>query len=162
MAPGTVARVEPNIKWFGKLAVTGAVWGVPRLGLNRRPRGLLVQVLCSLHPINPGYVRHQLLEHSLYVGNTRVIKQSSLQRFQEEMKTVMKDPYRVVMKQSRLPLSLLHDRIKPHVSGTLVLLHQVLPLCVGGWEGWTLGETLAAFSVSPPPSLPPSLACITQ
>ncbi|XP_015667124.1 nucleolar GTP-binding protein 2 [Protobothrops mucrosquamatus] len=65
VASGTIARVEPNIKWF---------------------------------------------------GNTRVIKQSSLQKFQEEMKTVMKDPYRVVMKQSRLPLSLLHDRIKPHNS----------------------------------------------
>lgn len=48
-------------------------------------------------------------------GNTRVIKQSSLQKFQEEMDTVMKDPYKVVMKQSKLPMSLLHDRIQPHV-----------------------------------------------
>ncbi|XP_030044565.1 nucleolar GTP-binding protein 2 [Microcaecilia unicolor] len=63
VASGTVARVEPNIKWF---------------------------------------------------GNTRVVKQSSLQKFQEEMETVMKDPYRVVMKQSKLPMSLLHDRIRPH------------------------------------------------
>uniref|UniRef100_A0A8I3ZZQ6 Nucleolar GTP-binding protein 2 n=1 Tax=Callithrix jacchus TaxID=9483 RepID=A0A8I3ZZQ6_CALJA len=63
VASGTVARVEPNIKWF---------------------------------------------------GNTRVIKQSSLQKFQEEMDTVMKDPYKVVMKQSKLPMSLLHDRIWPH------------------------------------------------
>ncbi|XP_033013387.1 nucleolar GTP-binding protein 2 [Lacerta agilis] len=70
VAPGTVARVEPNIKWF---------------------------------------------------GNTRVIKQSSLQKFQEEMETVMKDPYRVVMKQSKLPLSLLHDRIKPHNSKVHIL-----------------------------------------
>nr|ABF57441.1 guanine nucleotide binding protein-like 2 (nucleolar) [Bos taurus] len=63
VASGTVARVEPNIKWF---------------------------------------------------GNTRVIKQSSLQKFQEEMDTVLKDPYKVVMKQSKLPMSLLHDRIRPH------------------------------------------------
>uniref|UniRef100_A0A8C6YE74 Nucleolar GTP-binding protein 2 n=1 Tax=Naja naja TaxID=35670 RepID=A0A8C6YE74_NAJNA len=70
VAPGTIARVEPNIKWF---------------------------------------------------GNTRVIRQSCLQRFQEEMKTVMKDPYRVVMKQSKLPLSLLHDRIKPHNSKVHIL-----------------------------------------
>lgn len=48
-------------------------------------------------------------------GNTRVIKQSSLQKFQEEMDTVLKDPYKVVMKQSKLPMSLLHDRIRPHV-----------------------------------------------
>uniref|UniRef100_H0WYX4 Nucleolar GTP-binding protein 2 n=1 Tax=Otolemur garnettii TaxID=30611 RepID=H0WYX4_OTOGA len=63
VASGTVARVEPNIKWF---------------------------------------------------GNTRVVKQSSLQKFQEEMDAVMKDPYKVVMKQSKLPMSLLHDRIRPH------------------------------------------------
>ncbi|XP_078539455.1 nucleolar GTP-binding protein 2 [Lissotriton helveticus] len=70
VAPGTVARVEPNIKWF---------------------------------------------------GNTRVIRQSSLQKFQEEMDVVMKDPYRVVMKQTKLPMSLLHDRIKPHNSKVHIL-----------------------------------------
>lgn len=59
----------------------------------------------------------------LRAGNTRVIKQSSLQKFQEEMETVMKDPYRVVMKQSKLPMSLFHDRIKPHVS--VIHLHGV-------------------------------------
>lgn len=50
-----------------------------------------------------------------HAGNTRVIKQSSLQKFQEEMENVMKDPYRVVMKQRKLPMSLFYDRIKPHV-----------------------------------------------
>ncbi|KAM5179509.1 nucleolar GTP-binding protein 2 [Mantella aurantiaca] len=67
---GTVARVEPNIKWF---------------------------------------------------GNTRVIKQSSLQKFQEEMEVVMKDPYKVVMKQTKLPMSLLYDRKKPHNSKVHIL-----------------------------------------
>ncbi|EHB03013.1 Nucleolar GTP-binding protein 2 [Heterocephalus glaber] len=70
VASGTVARVEPNIKWF---------------------------------------------------GNTRVIKQSSLQKFQEEMDTVLKDPYKVVMKQSKLPMSLLHDGIQPHNSKVHIL-----------------------------------------
>ncbi|KAK0131490.1 Nucleolar GTP-binding protein 2 [Merluccius polli] len=70
VTPGTVARVEPNIKWF---------------------------------------------------TNTRVIKQSSLQKFQEEMGAVQKDPYRVVMKRSKLPMSLLHDRIKAHNSKVHIL-----------------------------------------
>ncbi|KAM4797367.1 nucleolar GTP-binding protein 2 [Rhinophrynus dorsalis] len=70
VASGTVARVEPNIKWF---------------------------------------------------GNTRVIKQSSLQKFQDEMDAVMKDPYKVVMKQSKLPMSLLYDRTKPHTSKVHIL-----------------------------------------
>ncbi|CAL8353601.1 unnamed protein product [Arctogadus glacialis] len=70
VTPGTVARVEPNIKWF---------------------------------------------------ANTRVIKQSSLQKFQEEMGRVQKDPYRVIMKRSKLPMSLLHDRIKAHNSKVHIL-----------------------------------------
>ncbi|KAM3873048.1 LOW QUALITY PROTEIN: nucleolar GTP-binding protein 2 [Diretmus argenteus] len=69
VAPGTVARVEPNIKWF---------------------------------------------------ANTRVIKQSSLQKFQEERGRVQKDPYRVVMR-SKLPMSLLHDRVKAHNSKVHIL-----------------------------------------
>ncbi|XP_068592091.1 nucleolar GTP-binding protein 2 [Cebidichthys violaceus] len=70
VAPGTVARVEPNIKWF---------------------------------------------------TNTRVIKQSSLQKFQDEMGAVQKDPYRVVMRPSKLPMSLLHDRVKAHNSKVHIL-----------------------------------------
>uniref|UniRef100_A0A3Q1I7Q7 Nucleolar GTP-binding protein 2 n=1 Tax=Anabas testudineus TaxID=64144 RepID=A0A3Q1I7Q7_ANATE len=70
VTPGTVARVEPNIKWF---------------------------------------------------ANTRVIKQSSLQKFQEEMGAVQKDPYRVVMRQSKLPMSLLSDRVKAHNSKVHIL-----------------------------------------
>ncbi|KAM8847579.1 nucleolar GTP-binding protein 2 [Synchiropus picturatus] len=70
VASGTVARVEPNIKWF---------------------------------------------------ANTRVIKQSSLQKFQDEMNAVQKDPYRVVMRQSKLPMSLLHDKVKAHNSKVHIL-----------------------------------------
>ncbi|XP_072249935.1 nucleolar GTP-binding protein 2 [Leuresthes tenuis] len=70
VTPGTVARVEPNIKWF---------------------------------------------------ANTRVIKQSSLQKFQDEMGAVQKDPYRVVMRQTKLPMSLLHDRVKAHNSKVHIL-----------------------------------------
>nr|ACN11316.1 Nucleolar GTP-binding protein 2 [Salmo salar] len=56
-----------------------------------------------------------------WFANTRVIKQSSLQKFQDEMGVVKKDPYRVVMKQSRLPMSLLHDRVKAHNSKVHIL-----------------------------------------
>lgn len=58
---GTVARVEPNRKWF---------------------------------------------------GNTRVISQGALQTFQEEMTKVKKDPYKVVMRQTKLPISLLNETAK--------------------------------------------------
>ncbi|CAC5400985.1 NUG2 [Mytilus coruscus] len=58
---GSVARVEPNRKWF---------------------------------------------------GNTRVITQSALQNFQEEMAKVKNDPYKVVMKQTKLPITLLNETAK--------------------------------------------------
>lgn len=72
------------------------------------------------------------------IGNTRVIKQASLQKFQEEMDKVMKDPYKVVMKQSKLPMSLLHDRIQPHVRGSAVR--------VGGRGLWASSGQIPLFA----------------
>ncbi len=58
---GTVARVEPNRKWF-----------------------------C----------------------NSRVIGQNALQKFQEALGTVMKNPYDIVMKPTNLPITLLNEKKK--------------------------------------------------
>ncbi|KAJ8976044.1 hypothetical protein NQ317_014096, partial [Molorchus minor] len=59
--PGTVARVEPNQKWF---------------------------------------------------GNSRVISQNALQKFQSELGAAMKNPYQLVMKPTTLPISLLNEKAK--------------------------------------------------
>ncbi|XP_032901382.1 nucleolar GTP-binding protein 2 [Amblyraja radiata] len=56
-----------------------------------------------------------------WFANTRVIKQSSLQQFQNEMGNVMKDPYRLILKQTKLPMSLLNDRVTPHNSKVHIL-----------------------------------------
>ncbi|KAK3592155.1 hypothetical protein CHS0354_019446 [Potamilus streckersoni] len=61
LSSGTVARVEPNRRWF---------------------------------------------------GNTRVITQQALQTFQEEMAKVKKNPYKVVMQQTKLPVTLLNESAK--------------------------------------------------
>uniref|UniRef100_A0A915K5W3 Nucleolar GTP-binding protein 2 n=1 Tax=Romanomermis culicivorax TaxID=13658 RepID=A0A915K5W3_ROMCU len=61
LASGTVARVEPNRKWF---------------------------------------------------GNTRVIGQQALQNFQEHLGKVIRDPYQVVMRQTKLPITLLNENAK--------------------------------------------------
>ncbi|VDK45123.1 unnamed protein product [Anisakis simplex] len=61
LASGTVARVEPNRKWF---------------------------------------------------GNTRIVGQEQLQKFQENLGKVMKDPFQVVMRQTKLPISLLTEKSK--------------------------------------------------
>ena len=45
-------------------------------------------------------------------GNTRVVTQSALQTFQEEMDKVKKDPYKLVMRQTKLPITLLNEKAK--------------------------------------------------
>ena len=70
LTPGTMARVEPNRRWF---------------------------------------------------GNTRVITQTALQTFQDEMEKVKKDPYKVVMKQTKLPITLLNETAK--------VCHSIVFLC---------------------------------
>ncbi len=47
-----------------------------------------------------------------WFSNSRVISQSALQKFQEEMGKVVKDPYQVVMKPTNLPITLLNESAK--------------------------------------------------
>ncbi|RXG72440.1 Nucleolar GTP-binding protein 2 [Armadillidium vulgare] len=47
-----------------------------------------------------------------WFGNVQVIGQKALQNFQEEMKKVLNDPYQVVMRQTKLPISLLNEKAK--------------------------------------------------
>lgn len=50
--------------------------------------------------------------HRKWFGNTRVIGQEQLQKFQEHMGKVINDPFQVVMRQTRLPVSLLQEKAK--------------------------------------------------
>ncbi|XP_069695888.1 uncharacterized protein Ns2 [Periplaneta americana] len=61
LASGTIARVEPNQKWF---------------------------------------------------GNSRVITQNALQKFQKELGVAVKDPYQVIMRPTKLPITLLNEKVK--------------------------------------------------
>lgn len=45
-----------------------------------------------------------------WFGNSRVISQNALQKFQNELGTAMKDPYKVVMKPTQLPVTLLQQK----------------------------------------------------
>ncbi|GAA6010062.1 hypothetical protein JCM11491_005849 [Sporobolomyces phaffii] len=47
-----------------------------------------------------------------WFGNTRTISQSALEHFREGMKEKTADPYAVVLKRNKLPLSLLTDAVK--------------------------------------------------
>lgn len=45
-----------------------------------------------------------------WFGNSRVISQNALQKFQNELGTALKDPYKVVMKPTQLPITLLQQK----------------------------------------------------
>ncbi|KAL1467812.1 hypothetical protein MTO96_041904 [Rhipicephalus appendiculatus] len=47
-----------------------------------------------------------------WFGNTRTVSQGALQQFQVELGQAMRDPYQVVMRQSKLPVSLLNEKAK--------------------------------------------------
>jgi len=47
-----------------------------------------------------------------WFSNTKVITQNALQKFQDDMKTAMADPYQVVLRKTELPVSLLNERGK--------------------------------------------------
>uniref|UniRef100_A0A8C7TF23 Nucleolar GTP-binding protein 2 n=1 Tax=Oncorhynchus mykiss TaxID=8022 RepID=A0A8C7TF23_ONCMY len=98
---------------------------VRRLNMYRQKqrcnnRGQVIKRLSYQSTVSDG-TQARVEPNIKWFANTRVIKQSSLQKFQDEMGAVKKDPYRVVMKQSRLPMSLLHDRVKAHNSKVHIL-----------------------------------------
>jgi len=47
-----------------------------------------------------------------WFSNTKVISQNALQKFQDEMGKVKKDPYQVVLNPTKLPITLLQERAK--------------------------------------------------
>ena len=47
-----------------------------------------------------------------WFGNVKTVTQSALQKFQEELGKAIKDPYQVVMRQTKLPITLLNERAK--------------------------------------------------
>ncbi|XP_064804665.1 nucleolar GTP-binding protein 2-like [Oncorhynchus masou masou] len=98
---------------------------VRRLNMYRQKqrcnnRGQVIKRLSYQSTVSDG-TQARVEPNIKWFANTRVIKQSSLQKFQDEMGAVKKDPYRMVMKRSRLPMSLLHDRVKAHNSKVHIL-----------------------------------------
>lgn len=47
-----------------------------------------------------------------FAGNTRVVNQKELEFFREELQNRMSSSYNVILKERKLPLSLLNDRQK--------------------------------------------------
>ncbi|CAG9539236.1 unnamed protein product [Cercopithifilaria johnstoni] len=50
--------------------------------------------------------------HRKWFGNTRVVGQEQLQKFQKNLGKALEDPFQVVMRQTKLPISLLTEKAK--------------------------------------------------
>lgn len=60
----------------------------------------------------PSGTRARVEPNQKWFGNSRVISQSALQKFQTELGAAVKNPYQVVMKPTTLPITLLNEKSK--------------------------------------------------
>ncbi|GBP18999.1 Nucleolar GTP-binding protein 2 [Eumeta japonica] len=60
----------------------------------------------------PSGSRARVEPNQKWFGNSRVISQNALQKFQEEFGAAIKNPYQVVMKPTNLPITLLNEKAK--------------------------------------------------
>jgi len=58
------------------------------------------------------------------IGNTRVVNQKELEYFREELQTKMSSNYNVILKERKLPMSLLTDNKKVNFLTLLNLDYQ--------------------------------------
>lgn len=57
----------------------------------------------------------------LFLGNTRVVNQKELEFFREELQSRMSSNYNVILREKKLPFSLLNDHQKVRISFTWCL-----------------------------------------
>ncbi|KAI6203756.1 Nucleolar GTP-binding protein 2 [Aphelenchoides besseyi] len=86
----------------------------------RDSKGKIIQAAPFQSWLNAGTVA-RVEPHRKWFGNTKIVGQEQLQKFQENLGKVLKDPFQVVMRQTRLPISLLQEKAKQqrvHVTDT--------------------------------------------
>uniref|UniRef100_A0A2R5LP79 Nucleolar GTP-binding protein 2 n=1 Tax=Ornithodoros turicata TaxID=34597 RepID=A0A2R5LP79_9ACAR len=77
----------------------------------RNRKGKIVKAAPYQSWVNSGTIA-RVAPNQKWFGNTKVVTQNALQKFQEALGTAMKDPYQVVMKQTKLPVTLLNEKAK--------------------------------------------------
>lgn len=60
----------------------------------------------------PSGTKARVAPNQKWFGNTRTVTQQSLQKFQSELKKAVDDPSQVILKPSKLPVTLLSDKTK--------------------------------------------------
>lgn len=75
----------------------------------RNAKGRIVKP-ASHQSWNKSGTRARIAPNQKWFGNTRTVTQDSLQKFQTELKKVVEDPTQVVLKPTKLPVTLLSDK----------------------------------------------------
>ena len=78
----------------------------------RNREGKIIKEAQYQSKLDPG-TQARVEPNRKWFGNTRVIGQAALQKFQRELGGAVKDPFKVVLKTSKLPLSLLDSKAEP-------------------------------------------------
>jgi len=78
---------------------------------KRDPSGRIVQTALFQERL-PSGTQARVAPNRQWFNNSRVVTQSSLQKFQAALSTTLADPYQVVMKQTQLPITLLNEKAK--------------------------------------------------
>ncbi|KAI1723245.1 NGP1NT domain-containing protein [Ditylenchus destructor] len=107
--------MNPDRKMEGQKLRTKATINRLRMYKNFKPvrnaQGKIMKAAPFQEKLASGTVA-RVEPHRKWFGNTRVIGQEQLQKFQEHMGKVINDPFQVVMRQTRLPVSLLQEKSK--------------------------------------------------
>ncbi|CAG0883671.1 unnamed protein product [Cyprideis torosa] len=78
---------------------------------KRDKKGHIVRPAPFQSRVAPGEVS-RIEPNQKWFGNTRVVTQNSLQKFQAALGTALKDSYQVVLRQTKLPVTLLQEKGK--------------------------------------------------
>jgi nuclear GTP-binding protein len=78
---------------------------------KRDPSGRVIQQAVYQERL-PSGTQARVAPNRQWFNNSRVVTQSSLQKFQTALSTTLADPYQVVMKQTQLPVTLLTEKGK--------------------------------------------------
>ena len=88
---------------------------------RRNKEGKIIKPAAYQSHVNSG-TRARLEPSRAWFSNTKVIGQSALQKFQDEMAKAAKDPYQVVMRKTNLPVTLLNETGGPNCTFCTYLL----------------------------------------
>ncbi|XP_043506055.1 nucleolar GTP-binding protein 2-like [Polistes fuscatus] len=105
-------RPTEGLKGVAKVRTKGTIKRL-QMYRNQKPKRNRVGKIISPAPFQGWHASGTMsrVEPSQrWFGNSRVISQNALQKFQSELGTAMSDPYKVVMKPTQLPVTLLQQK----------------------------------------------------